>query len=374
MLKNIVSNGGCSIPWLHTEINLQTNQVKPCCKYTKPIGLPENFIKVWNNAEYNALRESMKQHVLPTECEACAVPDNTFSYKDFKNSAYTGMFNPVPSTPVAFNFALKNVCNLACRMCHPGSSSRLGEVSNRSPYLKKFYSFTESNNKFDLGKLEGSFKEAQILTITGGEPLIDEDCFDLISMVANESTKFRQVNFSTNMTKINQRLIDLLNTLPVKVNFNVSIDGPHHVHNYIRYGCDLDQVISNLKFLRKNYKFSYGINSTISALNVGYIPELLETIGNIAHSTGIKFTHLMATPVLENKLHAGILPNEIKALYSIKLKSVAYANKEYQSLVDTGLRLMLEDKQIHWAEFLKFTQEFDLVTNTDFRSVYPELN
>ena len=375
MLKNIVANGGCSMPWLHTEINLQTNQVKPCCKYNDSIGsAQETFLAVWNNAKYNALRNSMSGGTLPTACSACNVSPGTFSYKEFKNSAYRFMLSTVPVTPSVFHFTLKNTCNLACRMCHPTVSSRLAAVSEQSPYLKKFYNAKTVDNKFDLNKLKGSFKEAQILTIGGGEPLIDEDCIALIDMVATESSKLRQINFSTNMTKINQRLIDLLNTLSAKVNFNVSIDGPKHIHNYIRYGCDWNQIVSNLKFLRKNYRFNYGINSTVSVLNVGYLGEMLADISTLEQSTGIKFTHLMTSPVLENHLHAGILNNEAKALYSIKLNSIQCSNKDHTELIQTGLGLLQEDKHTHWPEFLEFTKAFDTMTKTDFKTVYPEFN
>jgi sulfatase maturation enzyme AslB (radical SAM superfamily) len=171
------------------------------------------------------------------------------------------------------------------------------------------------------------------------------------------------------MTVINQRLINLLNTLPVKVNLNVSIDGPKHIHNYIRHGCDLDQIINNLNHLAKNYKFQFGINSTISALNVGYIPEMLDTINSI----GLPFTHLMSSPVLESHLHAGVLPDEIKALYTIKLKSADCKNATQQELVDTALKLLQEDKQEHWPQFVKFISAFDSATNTNLKSVYPEL-
>lgn len=374
MLEDIVNQGGCSIPWLHTEINLQTNQVKPCCKYSSPVGsAEENFLHVWNNADYTALRTDMGNGILPAECSACAVPAGTFSYKEFKNSAYKFMLRIVPATPSVFHFTLKNTCNLACRMCHPTVSSRLASVSDQSPYLKQFYNIKPVDNKFDLTKLKGSFKEAQILTIGGGEPLIDEDCISLIDMVATESPKFRQINFSTNMTKINQRLIDLLNTLPVKVNFNVSIDGPAHIHNYIRYGCDWNQIVANLKFLRKNYRFNYGINSTVSALNVGYLGEMLDAIILLEQQTGIKFTHLMSSPVLEDHLHAGVLPTEVKALYSIKLNSVECKNKDSAELVQTGLRLLQEDRHINWQRFLEFTDAFDAVADTTLASVYPEL-
>jgi sulfatase maturation enzyme AslB (radical SAM superfamily) len=370
MLKEIVERGGCSIPWLHTEINLQTNQVKPCCKYADTVGTTtEKFVDVWSNKKYQQLRQDIETNTPHPNCSACDVTTG-FSYKQFKNSAYQSMLEVKENDlPKIFHFTLKNTCNLACRMCHPTVSSKLAEVSKRSEYLNNFYKTKIVDNKFDLKKLAGSFVNARDITIGGGEPLIDEDCIDLIKMVADESNSLKRVVFSTNMMRFNQRLIDLLSTLSISVQFNISIDGPPHIHDYIRYGSQWEQIVKNLKFLRKNYKFGYGINTTISALNVGYIPETLDALTDIEYRIGIKFSHVMASPVLENHLHAGVLPNSVKELYRTKLLA---CNKR-PDLIKTGLDLLECNKQQHWLQFVEFINEFDAVAGTDLVTVYSEI-
>lgn len=376
-LKDLVQGGGCSIPWLHVDINLQNNMVKPCCKYENVVGTPDNFASVWRNEQYQQLRMDQQTGNTHSACQACAVPESAFSYKKFKNRAYQGFLNstllePVES-PQVYNITLKNTCNLACRMCVPGSSSKLAEVSRRSQYLTGFYYSRAINNRFDITSLQGNFGNVRHLTISGGEPLIDQDTIKLIKMVKAESACLQKIVFSTNMTQLNQALIDALAELGVTVAFNTSIDGPRHIHEYIRYGCCWEDIERNLQYLKSNYNFVYGINSTISALNVGYLPELVNEIEDLGKRCGINFTHLMSTPVLENHLHAGALPVHVKEIYAQKLATYAVKSKlaGVAELIHAGQELL--KKELPEKLFREFTKEFDTVAETNIGSVYPEL-
>jgi sulfatase maturation enzyme AslB (radical SAM superfamily) len=383
MLKNIVSNGGCSIPWLHTEVNLQTNEIKPCCKYRGVSGnLNEGLETVWNNSGYQQLRDDIVNNRTHPACSACDVPDDIFSYKSFKNKGYMHRLHRVdiaqPALPEIIHITLKNTCNLACRMCSPYSSSRLNEVSKRNTFLTDFYKFKSVNNRFDLNQLKGSFANARHLTITGGEPLMDNDCEQLIEMVQLESSKLESIVFSTNMTYMNDRLLDRLNAMRIKVELNVSIDGPKHIHEYIRHGCNWDELAENLCRLRARYPFEFGINSTISALNIGYITDLIAGVQQLGKQTGVGFTHIMATPVLEPHLHPSIFAQpefaDICSEYKDRLNRYSTSSiKGADTLVKTA-REFLNSPNGDSELFKYFISQFDSVAETDFKLVYPELN
>lgn len=373
---DIIKNGICSVPWLHTEINLQTNQIVPCCKYIgKSLGSPSDFINVWHGKEYSQLRQDLANNVNRSECVACDVAEDSFSYKKFKNTAYQNFNQDITASvlPRVIHITLKNTCNFACRMCRPASSSRLHELSKKSKFLNNFYE-TEIDNKFDIKLLSGIFGNLQRLTITGGEPLIDEDCIELLAMIEQESKRFNALTLSSNLSVIHPKIFNALKKTKANVNINVSIDGPDYIHEYIRYGCNWNDIAVNLKKL-KSISSRLGVNATISAMNVGYLHELIEAVIALEVETGVKFTHLMPTPVLEPHLHPANLPLDVKKFYKEKLIA---SNKKYNlpganTLIQTGISLLDADVKSSIA-VTGFLQEFDRIANTDYRNVYPELD
>lgn len=372
---DIIMNGVCSVPWLHTEINLQNNRILPCCKYTgESLGSPVDFLQVWSGEKYSQLRQDLANNVHRTECRACDVATNSFSYKKFKNNSYKNFHQDLSTNalPRVVHITLKNTCNFACRMCHPASSSKLHDLSKKSKFLTDLYQ-AKIDDEFHIKSLSGIFGNLQQLTITGGEPLIDEDCIELLSMVERESSRFKSLTLSSNLSVIHPKIFSALQNSTAAININVSIDGPEHIHQYIRYGSNWNTITTNLKKL-KGICYGMGVNTTISAMNVGYLHELIEAIMLLESETGIEFTHLMPTPVLEPHLHAANLPDNVKKLYREKLIAL---NKNYSlsganTLIQTGISL-LSDTVESSITVAKFLQEFDQVAGTDYRTVYPEL-
>ena len=108
-------------------------------------------------------------------------------------------------------------------------------------------------------------------------------------------------------------------------------------------------------------------------MNVGYLHELIKDLQELERETGIKFTHIMPTPVLEPHLHAGNLPEHIKKSYKEKLLSLQqdYKTPGANTLIQTGISL-LESNVSSTITVVQFMEEFDAVANTDYRDVYPE--
>jgi len=378
-LKEIVTErNACSIPWLHTEIDLQLNQIKPCCKYTGVIAPADQGItNAWRSPAYQALRKDIQNDLLHPACSACAVPDTVFSYKSFKNKDYAHRLHRVdieqPALPEVFHITLKNTCNLACRMCYPVLSSKLHELSKKSEFLTQLYHINPVNNRFDFDRLRGSFANARHVTISGGEPLIDGDCLQLINMIKEESNKLTTMTFSTNMTLHNKELVEALASMPALVTFNLSLDGPQPIHEYIRTHAQWGDIVDNLKLLNQHPRFQFGINTTLSALNLGYVGATLDAIQELAQTTGTKFKHIMASPVLEKHLHGSVLPSEIRQLYLKRLNNYVpnYEISGQAELINAA-KTILTAPQGNSKLFVKFIKEFDKLVNTSYTSVYPE--
>jgi sulfatase maturation enzyme AslB (radical SAM superfamily) len=380
-LKNqVIESKICSLPWILSYINLQNNKIHPCCRYNGPIGdIAESFDTVWQNVEYQKLRTDTISNHMPSKCSACDVPENTYSYKNFKSAQYLSYLDDVDTdkleSPKIIHLILGNTCNLACRMCTPQYSSRLETLSNQSTFLKNIYKDQSTSSRVDVSKLKGVFVNAREIIITGGEPLIDKDCEEVLTLIQQESQHLRKIDFTSNLTKLNFQLIDILASLKnVKVHFNISIDGPIRIHEYIRYGCNWQNIVDNLLILRQYKHFQFGVNATISALNLGYITELIDSLNELQQISGVKFTHVMPTPVLEPHMIPTVLPEEIRKTYLEKLNN--YENKSTirgtAGLISTAKDFCLRPAT-NYQLFKNFISEFDRLTNTQFEKVYPEL-
>lgn len=373
----------CSLPWVHAEIDLQNNSIKPCCKYLENLGnVSEGFTNVWMNQHTQQLRQDWISNITPTACSSCVVSDDAFSYKKWKNQLYTDNFDflsttesDAASTPSVFHFSLSNTCNLACRMCDSTNSSKLAQMARKHTSLQKYLAVIPPTKAINPETLRGSFKNAELITFAGGEPLIDDDTITVIKMIKEESTNLKLVNFSTNLTIINDALLSELNSMKGTVSLSISIDGPVHIHEYIRYHCSWNKMMDNLAYIRKNYpRIVFAVNSTISVLNVGYVTEFLELLDKI-QDAGVVITGLMTSPVLNKKfLHPGILPQEIKDMYIDKIKSYqgSASIRNSNFLLPTAIELLSKDVVGEIDGFVDYITEFDKVAGTSVVDVYPE--
>jgi sulfatase maturation enzyme AslB (radical SAM superfamily) len=375
----------CSLPWVHTDISLTNNKVTTCCKYDGDIGTSlESFPIVWAR-DFKKLRENLANGVPVKECHACDVPDDAFSYKKWKNRQFLSRSDFLDfeaeegQLPKVFTFTLKNICNLACRMCGPVNSSLLDSMTRKSTVLQKYWPVAHQNNKFDVENFRGSFGNCEEIAFGGGEPTIDEDCVKLIKMAKEESKKLRAVGLNTNLAIINDEVLSELNTIDgALVYLKISFDGPSHIHNYIRYKCDLDLVIENMKYVSKTYpNIRFSINTNIQLNNVGYAIETMENVHALERELGIKFLELTPVPIVNRPhLHPSILPEHIKNSYLKKLEAwqgttTIPGSDKY---IPTAIEMLKQDSVTTIDKFIEFTNEFDRMSETKCSSVFPELS
>ncbi len=384
IIKLVEEKGMCSLPWVHTEIDLQNNSIKPCCKYTENLGpVSEGFTNVWFNERSSQLRQDWINGVNRQECKSCDVGSDAFSYKKWKNKFYSEKFDfleqidvETPQTPSIFHFSLSNTCNLACRMCNPQQSSKMAQMVRKHSELKKYLYLQPHQKKTNAEVLRGSFKNIEYITFAGGEPIIDDDTLAVIKMVKAESTKLKAVNFSTNLTNINDELFAELNSLDAIVGLSISIDGPPHVHNYIRYHCEWDTMMKNLAYILKNYpKIRFSTNTTVSAFNVGYVTDTLDTIQKLQQEFNVNFHSLMTSPVLDKQfMHPSILPQSVKDQYLEKInkynKTLILKDSDY--LIPTAIEMLNGKVDASLDTFIGYVNEFDRIAGTKTTDVYPE--
>lgn len=377
--KMIGTNQMCSLPWVHADVNFQYGTISPCCKFKSTFETTSNKFKdVWFMEPFNGLRTDFLNSRYPRDCV-----DNCYSYKEWRNQLFVdkGILTDEMDTddlelPKSFSIAFGKVCNLACRMCTPDNSSTFANLVKDSPKLQKFFKM-ESAMFIPAETLEGSFTNLEHLSLTGGEPLVDKNCLEIIKLAKKESPKLKSITLTTNMTKFNKELLNSLADTGAEINFSVSIDGPKRLHEYIRYGCRWEDIVQNLIAIRHNYPgITFSICTTSSIFNAGYVSETLDAIHALGHETGVEFKGLFTSPVFAPEhLHPRVVPGEIKERYLDRLKDndKIYPIPGSRSLITTTQEMLNDSpSKSDYLRFVKYVTELDKLTNTDFYQVYPE--
>jgi MoaA/NifB/PqqE/SkfB family radical SAM enzyme len=178
-----------------------------------------------------------------------------------------------PYKPLYVKIKLTWRCNLRCQMCNYWRQERHNALS---PELLR--TTVDELAELGCGKIH----------LSGGEPLLREDLFELIEyMVA----KGMRVNLTTNGTLLTREKAERLATSGVK-SISVSIDSPEaRIHDRIRGKGAWKRTIKGLRNLRR-------ANTVISRTNY----ESLAALPDLAHEAGANALTLIPVDDPEGKL------------------------------------------------------------------------
>ncbi len=189
--------------------------------------------------------------------------------------------------PLATHVEIVGACNLTCSHCFAGELPR-----NHNPL-----SVPEFDGLFaDLASL-GSFR----LGLTGGEPLLRKDLFDILDAATGRGL---HPCLTTNALLIDERIARELGRREL-VWLNVSLEGPDAATNDpVRGSGTFDAVVEKLNLLRRHARFTLAF--TLMRTNVSLARECAELAHRVgAHTavfrpmypagTGLKHLDLMPT-------------------------------------------------------------------------------
>ena len=142
-----------------------------------------------------------------------------------------------------------NICNLACKMCDSGPSSKWGSIARNNPNP-----WIEPEKLIEHQTLTASYVKKMVLTpnlrqltFAGGEPLMNKVCEEYVEEILKKdiakNIKFQMI---TNGTFIpSDTWIDAMLQFD-KLELSISIDGTFDNYDYIRTGSSFDQVYNNV--------------------------------------------------------------------------------------------------------------------------------
>ena len=407
---------------MHPFTGLATREdgaIQVCCR-SHPIGnIQDNTLEeIWNGDNMKRIRKQVLGGYRPAECEPCFrledqgveslrqrhisgnIPEARIKLYpravESMNSDFTMPFE-IPTMELKLN----NLCNLKCRMCHPGDSTSWNDWSEIKDFYKGegqvIFNLVEEHNlerkplldKFEDNpnwwtSLEKNLPYFRRVEFAGGEPLMDPQHYRILDMLKPYGHQI-EIKYATNGTTLGiskGRTIHDYWPHFRSVAVNVSLDGIGDVYNYIRGNSDWEAVVSNIKEIQKIPNVSRIVGAVaVQASNVLILGDMIE---HFLDELGIVFyTNMVNYP---NVLSAQVVPQALKQQAIDRMLEVQNRLEDFKLVKAHPMLLELtkgqilgvinylsaEDRSNLWQDCVEFNRRLDVTRKQSFTDVTPE--
>jgi hypothetical protein len=352
----------------------------------KNYNLQDDTFEDWYNSEYQRyLRSALDNNIKLPECNTCwhkeetgftslrQVANNDITNDIQKNDTWLKLYFSKNNKPMIIHADIKlsNLCNYGCVMCGPHDSSKIYSkwiVDQSSEFVKDKLAiesnyFEKIHN--DVIKPDYDFLRKilnfplKVLSITGGEPLLDNKLIEILSTLDLAKQKKITLVFVTNGS------IDLLKTYGRLKNFKsvtfvVSLESTGAIQNYIRKYSKWDYISKNI-----NTALAHGIkiqiHTVIQALSLQNLHELV--VWCKEHGIKQEVTTLVDPHYLSiNILPQAIINESLAKLHKIgEIDLINYINKSYK------------DETVLYPKFLRYIKWYENDSDLKLVDILPNL-
>jgi organic radical activating enzyme len=374
----------------------------------------------------------------PTECDYCwNVEDNSdrFSDRIFKsgeNWSYPYMDEIVNSdwredyNPKYVEVAFSNACNFKCSYCGPAYSSKWVEEIEKFGGYPTLDNFNETEwlvreNKMPIRHSEYNpyveafwkwwpelYRDLHTFRITGGEPLMSKDTWDVLDFIINEPNPNKELKLAINSNlgvpdKLIDKLIEKIKRIEdegrvKEIVIFTSTDTWGEQAEYIRNGLEFNRFWNNVnKILASSNRTIVTFMSTYNALSIFNYNRLIYEIYKLKDTYASSDRYWNSAVFLDSSylrypLHQSvqILPYQFsnKILDQAKMityyaapsfdpKHIGYSDVEVQKVkrIYDWMNAPQDTTQQmkNRYSFYKFFSEHDIRRGTDFVKTFPEL-
>lgn len=291
----------CKLKWNWSTVMLHSGQTSSCYKSTRCNITLSNVIEFHNLKEKQQQRQVMLDGQWPSGCHWCEDVEKVGATSDrIIHNRHWGGVNDIEQANSTvgkldvLELYLDNTCNFSCIYCDSKFSNtwsreleKFGPISIGSTTLKPFN--YDKNLQQDLLKklwdwLPNNLAELKELNILGGEPLLLEETFSLLSLIEQHGSTNLDLTIFSNLgvpNKLIKRLITQLERLLINKKLRsakimASIDSWGPDIEFQRYGLDLGRFEQNIETILESRIVKLGFNSTITCLSVNTLPVFLE--------------------------------------------------------------------------------------------------
>ena len=167
-----------------------------------------------------------------------------------------------------------NHCNLACRMCDDGPSSKWGSLAREYPNKWMRDQGLIKHNKLTKSYVKNKVltKHLRGLTFAGGEPLLSKTASEyLVHMLENDIfDELTELHLITNGTFALSEVWKESFRKSNRVSLSFSMDGTGDNYNYIREYADFDHVLANISNIVEEFQgpnFVFNVTYCLQAAN-----------------------------------------------------------------------------------------------------------
>ena len=352
-MDKYIDSNMCMLPWSAIETR-PDGKYKPCCLYRDELKDPSgkhynttehSITEVMNSESMNKLREQFTAGEKPPGCASCWKEEASG-----KTSKRQHMWYKAPAigrlhigknivAPRFIDFKLGNICNLKCRICSPVSSSLwANEMAKFDPDRKKYWTkynkdgmWPKQKNRF-YEDLEKHIESIRFFEITGGEPLMIKEQFDILQKCVDTGVaKNIDVHYNTNGTQFPEKELNEIWPHFKRIELAYSIDDIKERFEYQRHPAKWDLVNENiLKFKNAGLQnLSTQVCTTINVFNIVYLDELAPYIDE----WGVDFWHINALHQPE-EFDIQQLPKDLKKTITNKLLKINIRKDEIMTALN----------------------------------------
>ena len=438
---NSVGKGMCLAKWTQVTLQLQTGHNHSChhpvTHKISEMEITQNPSALHNTSFKKNRRREMLEGLRPKECDYCwNIEDNSSDFSDriYKSAEPWSLphFDEVLKTkgikdinPKYVEVSFSNICNFKCSYCGPAFSSRWMEELEQFgayPTTDKFNSldYNIAENKMPFKQTEYNpfveafwkwwpdlYKDLHTFRITGGEPLMSKDTWDVLDYIIEHPNPNRELNLAINSNlgipdKLVDRFIEKVKRITDEGRVKefivfTSCDSWGEQAEYIRNGLVFNKFWDNVnKLMTQCPRVNLTFMATYNGLSIPNYHKLIEGVYQLKKEYGSTDRYwasaaFLDTSYLRYPAHqtAQVIPQDwAKNIYQqaqladflavplFENKYIGYSDIEIQKIKRTydWMKSVKHDENLlrNQYNFGKFIQEHDKRRGTDFSKVFPE--
>lgn len=384
------------MPWIHLYIDTN-GYAKACCNSSITYGsIREKTVEsIWNSDSIKEFRKNLLAGVKDKRCAACYKREDagkesirTETLQKYKHINWQHETeedgSSAASTPIYLDIRYSNICNLKCRTCWHGASSSWFEEAKilRNNLGDKAIIKASSDNPGLIDQLISLNSDFEEIYFAGGEPLMMEEHYMLLSkLIDAEQTKIH-LRYNTNLSRLQLKDFNALDYWKKfeKITLSVSIDNLFEKVEYIRKGLKWDLFIDNIKQIKsKCPHIKIEIAPTISIYSILDLPQLHKYFvdNEIIHLNDI-YLNVLDRP---NYYNIKSFPKDLKLearerinAHLVWLEEKGSSKKLIEEFTSIITYMELDDWTGQQKSFQKMSNQLDELREEQFEVIFPELS
>ena len=250
--KSIIPPISQGCPVLDYEVNIEIDGTFYGCCWTTDY----RFDSIEKLRHWQAQQKKLfTQSRWPPACKICMTKErNTnFSLRVEQIRSQYPDYDPLTSQPkiLQSQVSLKNLCNFACIICTPTSSSGIYDLSKNFDSLPKNWISENTkwiDSKETMEKFTSQAKLLKKLTLLGGEPSMIKEYIPFLKELP-DTVKILVV---TNASLYKEEFVNELKRFKT-VNWCYSVDGFGKINDAVRLNSNWTNIEKNIKQLQKDF-------------------------------------------------------------------------------------------------------------------------